>query len=971
MSFEKDSLFSRQIGTIGKKSMEQLLSQKVLLIGNNNVAIEFSKCVSMLGVETLFIVKIVSKKARKSKLDPIINDIKYYNDIKERESINRVSIITDLCSKLNKSLNIKVVSESILDNLSNFITTNKINIVVYAELLPKRSIQCIEEEVLKTQSKFILGFNHGLNGYIFSNFGNHTIHDSDGEIVKTAYLEHFTKTEDVIDIRIEKLDGMITSDKGYISNKNGESIDVNCLGNSLDSVQIKFSTAIWNFLKQNKDNNMKFVEKKVSIHKIYNLYDHVKNKDSTQIINLITSFDVNSKSLAEKNKYLDNIEKAIYKHDYMKNLEFLGEFPILGSIIGGILAHEVIKLTGKYLPLDQDIFFDFRELNPSLTGDIDKKNTSVLEKSTIDALSKLNIFMIGCGALGCEISKNLGTIGACTKNNSILTITDMDTIELSNLNRQFLFRQEDIGSSKSSAVKERLNSYFPKMKINSLTNEVGVTTENIFNTAFWRNNDLIISALDNIEARQYVDSRCVKYEKPLFESGTLGCKCNTQTIIPHKTATYSEINDVEDKSIPMCTVRNFPNCIEHCVEWGIETFRRIIEEGLGDLNRFYNQKNSFWKSIHQIDNNLIMYERCQITLLFDDFLKNKSFNTYLKFANEIYNNLYVYPIMDILKSFPESLKDEFDNPFWGGKKLKPTIIKFTSGNKTIETFCINLLIVLNKHIKGLGIDWNESSWMSYTPLDNHTYREKTIEVNIEKDETNIELSVNEVEKIISILKNTSDKKRYKIMPIEYDKDVDYMLHLMSPVCNLRAEIYNINSASILDIKMISGRIVPALSTTTTVIAGLVTLEILKKLKGFKPSDSNINLATNTYVLFDSEKPKVTYNNMLSPIYGMKIKTIPEHFNTWSRWNINIRKDSCNNLKELLSIISSDYKVKPCNIIVNNKHIIYNGTNDNLDKPLIKVFDEVGKHTTDILDLELVTFDEYGLPILTPRVLLSY
>ena len=104
---------------------------------------------------------------------------------------------------------------------------------------------------------------------------------------------------------------------------------------------------------------------------------------------------------------------------------------------------------------------------------------------------------------------------------------------------------------------------------------------------------------------------------------------------------------------------------------------------------------------------------------------------------------------------------------------------------------------------------------------------------------------------------------------------------------------------------------------------------------------------------------------------MKIKTIPEHFNTWSRWNINIRKDSCNNLKELLSIISSDYKVKPCNIIVNNKHIIYNGTNDSLDKPLIKVFDEVGKHTTDILDLELVTFDEYGLPILTPRVLLSY
>ena len=65
--------------------------------------------------------------------------------------------------------------------------------------------------------------------------------------------------------------------------------------------------------------------------------------------------------------------------------------------------------------------------------------------------------MIGCSITACEISKNLGTIGACTKNNSILTITDMDTIELSNLNRQFLFREET-SKLNSSAVKERLNS---------------------------------------------------------------------------------------------------------------------------------------------------------------------------------------------------------------------------------------------------------------------------------------------------------------------------------------------------------------------------------------------------------------------------------------------------------------------------------------------------------------------------------
>ena len=92
------------------------------------------------------------------------------------------------------------------------------------------------------------------------------------------------------------------------------------------------------------------------------------------------------------------------------------------------------------------------------------------------------------------------------------------------------------------------------MNVKEFDYEVGKKTENTFNAAFWDNNDIIINALDNVEARKYVDSRCVEFEKPLFESGTLGPKCNTQTIIPFKTATYSELTDMEEKSIAMCTI---------------------------------------------------------------------------------------------------------------------------------------------------------------------------------------------------------------------------------------------------------------------------------------------------------------------------------------------------------------------------------------------------------------------------------
>jgi ubiquitin-activating enzyme E1 len=58
-------------------------------------------------------------------------------------------------------------------------------------------------------------------------------------------------------------------------------------------------------------------------------------------------------------------------------------------------------------------------------------------------LSELNLFLVGAGALGCEFLKNFALMGACS--NGKLTVTDDDVIEKSNLSRQFLFRDKDIG----------------------------------------------------------------------------------------------------------------------------------------------------------------------------------------------------------------------------------------------------------------------------------------------------------------------------------------------------------------------------------------------------------------------------------------------------------------------------------------------------------------------------------------------
>jgi ubiquitin-activating enzyme E1 len=83
----------------------------------------------------------------------------------------------------------------------------------------------------------------------------------------------------------------------------------------------------------------------------------------------------------------------------------------------------------------------------------------------------------------------------------------------------------------------------------------------------------------------YMDRRCVYYRKPLLESGTLGTKGNVQVVIPFLTESYSSSQDPPEKSIPICTLKNFPNAIEHTLQvsgcWGRKEGKLATFQPLG------------------------------------------------------------------------------------------------------------------------------------------------------------------------------------------------------------------------------------------------------------------------------------------------------------------------------------------------------------------------------------------------------
>ena len=271
-------------------------------------------------------------------------------------------------------------------------------------------------------------------------------------------------------------------------------------------------------------------------------------------------------------------EKRIGRYSRLFRTELSG----FCAFLGGAAAQEVIKASGKFTPIEQWIHHD----EGTLVVDECKSNVGPLFGSRYDyqiaimgkdfqaRLSNQRIFLVGCGALGCEYLKGLALMGVATGKDGKVWVTDMDRIEVSNLSRQFLFRQPDVGHPKSvrgAAVVEKWN---PSVNIEALEKKVGDDSEDFFDDKFWESLSVCWNALDNVQARQYTDSRCLFYSKPLLESGTLGTKCNHEVILPFRTSSYNDGQETDDNEaqIAMCTLRSFPYLPKHCIEFAKQAY---------------------------------------------------------------------------------------------------------------------------------------------------------------------------------------------------------------------------------------------------------------------------------------------------------------------------------------------------------------------------------------------------------------
>lgn len=552
----------------------------------------------------------------------------------------------------------------------------------------------------------------------------------------------------------------------------------------------------------------------------------------------------------------------------------MGKLTPVQGILGAIGAQEALKAaSGLYSPIRQFLLYDCEELLNEGTqmGDDTSNSESkgqayVLGSDVSQTLSKKKIFVVGAGAIGCELLKNLAAMGARQ-----LAVTDMDTIEHSNLSRQLLFRDSDIGSFKSVAAQEGVSRYNPYLEIEVHTSKVGDEENSPFNDMFWDSVDIVLNALDNVDARLYVDSQCVAYQKALVDAGTLGSKGNVQVVVPFQSESYGSSVDPQEQAIPVCTLKTFPYLISHTIQWGRDLFE-------GYFRRRPSQANDFVGLVLNEDVDLLAQkllddmgddasleaaeEILEDLHISQDWPDSTARDTAISWAARCADRLFRENIESLLTQHPLDSVDEDGEQFWTGARRAPRPIRFVAGaeldsqqakvNANLVMFvqsCARLrLETLDPSLKDKGA----------STISRHEAEASLVgERSFESPERSLTALINK-SKVLA----ASVKRRLNQIEFEKDDDSNGHVEFVSAASNLRAICYGIAPVDEMTTRRIAGQIVPAMITTTGLVASLSCIELLKLIQ-HAPRERHRNAFINLALPFFAFTQPVPAESTLS------------------------------------------------------------------------------------------------------------
>ncbi|KWU43431.1 hypothetical protein RHOSPDRAFT_19585 [Rhodotorula sp. JG-1b] len=413
------------------------------------------------------------------------------------------------------------------------------------------------------------------------------------------------------------------------------------------------------------------------------------------------------------------------------------------------------------------------------------------------------------GGIGCELIKNLVMSGFGTGARGEILVLDLDTIDLSNLNRQFLFQKQHVKRPKAVVARETALKFNPNVNMTALHRNI---KDDEFNVDFFKRFDFVINALDNLDARRHVNKMCLAANIPLLESGTTGYTGQAQPIKRDLVECFDCTGKAVPKTFAVCTIRSTPSTAHHCIAWAKSyLFPQLYG---ADDEADQQELDDAEKNGENVD---------EIKELRKEANANRELRATLNAkgaAERIFRKVYHDDIARLLK-----MED-----MWAHRKPPHTL---DWGE-------------LSSSAAGAGDDANKE-----VPSQTNGVAAATTEKDQARIKDQRKLSLKDS---FDLFVDAVDRLTKRFDPngeaLSFDKDDEDTLDFVVGAANLRAAAFDIEGQTKFQVKEYAGNIIPAIATTNAIIAAALVHQALNVLRGSWDSARSIWLLRNSERVFD-------------------------------------------------------------------------------------------------------------------------
>ena len=1031
-------LYSRQLVCDGITSFRKLMCSKILIYGMRGLGVEVAKNIILKGPEkvTLFDPEIATIRDMNSNFYLDEKDINIKRRdlavLKKLQSLNE-NVSVDFLNKnqieeifeIILNYNIIVITEIVQSNISikidKICRENKIYFIYGAVCgltcflfndFGKEHIIIEESDVELSKFKIKNIYKNGNNGKIEIFLPDDDIGLFNGCFVKFRDIQgmkelnyenekFFRKIKCIDDEKNSYYIGDISNYSNYESGGIVEEVNVpitishQSLEKRLEEpIDLEKKKEMKEFILINRcqifnvDDKLKRPEIELiflSFKSIFKFLDENKRLPKLNSIEDAEMIVQNTKNLFDEVKKDNNLRYKELKEFDEKipiNMSLYAscEIPCITSFLGGVVAQEIIKTTGKYIPINQWQIFNFLEYLPNdnlrnkdqiLSDNRYAEQTAIFGEQIINKLQNKNILLAGAGAVGCEMLKNLALLGIGSKKDSpYITVVDFDKVELSNLNRQFLFLKNSIGKFKVKAAASSVEEMNKEIKILPIPEKFCKENDKLFNNKFFKEKDIFLISMDTFSGKEYLDRKSILHDKPMILGAILGPQAKSETYVPFETASYGDLslkNSAHhiEKVTPSCTLRYFPKRIEDCIEWARNYFNELFIDPIIKLKKIIKEANYFEllkNGSDEKDNVLILVKLLKL-------VNQNNIESILENSIKIFLENFTLWAKKVLKEYPLDKKKEDGTDFWDNNKIKPSKVEFNFDDNLCKTFAINYTKILSDILE---IEYqNNELIFQLKKMSEKNYLDECIK-EIENDEDlyekdNSKILLNKFEELYdNLIKNEELKNKvinYKI--IEFQKDNDDLGHIdfILALSNLKANVYKLPNCDKIKAFKYVGKIAPSTITSTSTIVGfnmlqLIGLVIRELEKKSIIHNYIIDLSTNSFTL--TSKYDIVYRKKddFDFVLQKKILPIPKEFCIWDKYEIEGPKK----IKQIIEDFDLLYKVEIDSIDSFDLDEIYSKIiikkNDPLKDLLIRQKEEQDEKLNEYL--ENIFFDELGI-----------